>query len=121
MSTPASTTPKPIETPDNEIAKNASVLNGVKTTAAKPGRKTAPKPASKAPAKAAPAKAATPRKALTPKERAAKPVTATIADYVAQGPPPGHRHRPAGQERPRGLLGTRCPARRRDQRLVVLC
>jgi hypothetical protein len=44
--------------------------------AAKNGTKPAPKPAPKPVAKA------NPRKALTPRERAAKPVTATIAAYV---------------------------------------
>lgn len=67
---------------------DASLATRTRQAATPP--KTAPKAAAngKAPAKAAPAKPApkatpAPRKALTPKERAAKPVTATIAEYVA--------------------------------------
>ena len=51
----------------------------------KPASKAAAKPAAAkpAPAKVAPKATPAPRKALTPRERAAKPVTQTIQDYVA--------------------------------------
>jgi hypothetical protein len=62
---------------ENSIAnRTAEVAKPAPKAAPKPKAKAAPKPAPKPVAKA------NPRKALTPKERAAKPVTATIAAYV---------------------------------------
>jgi hypothetical protein len=60
-----------------DAALAARTAEVAKPKAAKPAAKAAPKAAKPAP-KATP----TPRKALTPRERAAKPVTATIASYV---------------------------------------
>ena len=64
-------------TTDAKTTADAAVLNGVKAPA-KP--KPAPKAAAKRDGNNTPAP--TVRKAMTPKERAAKPVTATIAAYV---------------------------------------
>jgi hypothetical protein len=59
----------------SRAARTAEVANAPKPATKKPAAKAAPKPAPK------PAPAA--RKALTPRERAARPVTATVASYVA--------------------------------------